>query len=362
MMQKFHAKAPTRIDLAGGTVDIWPIYLFFSPSFTINLGIDLFAEAELTVHSGGSGQVTLSSADQGASLKLGIDAFLAAQEPQLPPQLVLHGKLLRHFVRKRAEKAQDTHSLDIEIQTRAKSPAGAGLGGSSTLSVALVAALARWAWGRELDPLQDGYALVELVRDIETTVIQVPAGVQDYFGAMLGELQRLEWRPGKHDRIAYGSDTRLEIEKRLLLFYSGQSRNSGINNWLLFKHFIDRAGPVRQQFEQISRATQDLDRSLHARDWKGVGAAIEAEWATRRELAPGISTPEIDRAFETAKRLSGGTSAGKICGAGGGGCFFVYLPSGDSTEKLTVRQAIEQNGVKCLEFHSVGRGVEVQVS
>lgn len=353
------SRAPTRIDLAGGTVDIWPIYLFFDPSYTVNLGIDLFAESQFSVGPG-KGRIELLSEDQGGKLELTWEQLLGDHEPALPPQLILHGKLLRHFARARKAGTGETfRQTDLKLTTRAKSPAGAGLGGSSTLAVSIVGSLATWAWGREIDRLKDGIALVELVRDVETTVIQVPAGVQDYYGAMFGDLQLLQWQPGVHLREAYGAETRAAIEKRLLLFYSGQSRNSGINNWLLFKNFVDRTGPTRDQFTQISRATRDLDLALRAKDWVAASTAIADEWKTRKELAPGITTPEISRAFEAAQKIAP-NSSGKICGAGGGGCFFVYVPSGDSAEIDQVRDAVVREGVRHLPFKAAPLGLEVE--
>src|SRR6185312_15075251 len=105
--------------------------------------------------------------------------------------------------------------------------------------------------------------------------------------------------------------------------YSGQSRNSGINNWALFKSFIDKQEQVREKFGKIVAATTRLETALRRQDWDSVGAAIAEEWETRRTLAPGITTAEIDHAFAEAQKIT--KVSGKICGAGGGGCFFVYL-------------------------------------
>lgn len=359
MSTELRSRAPTRIDLAGGTVDIWPIYLFFNPSLTVNLGIDLYAETDLSAREG-TGRVELVSEDQKHTLELRWEQILSDNEPQLPPQLVLHGKLLRHFAREAAHAGKKPSSqLDLKLTTRAKSPAGAGLGGSSTLAVSMVGALSQWARERAPDPARDGIALVELVRDIETTVIHVPAGVQDYFGAMYGDLQCLQWQPGGHLRRAYSAEARKGVEQRLLLFYSGQSRNSGINNWALFKNFIDRTGPTRDLFGRISAATGELDARLQSKDFAGAARAITSEWEARRQLATGITTPEIDRAFAAAKAIAP-DATGKICGAGGGGCFFVFLPSGDAAERDRVREAVVQTGVRHLPFKAADHGLEVK--
>ena len=358
------SKAPTRVDLAGGTVDIWPLYLFLDEPTTINLGIDLFAQTRLTetVHApASSAQVTLRSGDQGAELKLKWDEIDTASAP---PTLELHLKFLRYFRKIKEKNGYWDKNSNIEIATSAKSPAGAGLGGSSTLSISMIGALASWAKGgvdsKEIvDPVLEGESLIEIARDVETTVIQVPAGLQDYYGAMFGGLQSIKWKAGAHQRSWLNPDLIEGIEKRLLLFYSGHSRNSGINNWALYKSFIDKQGPVRDQFAGIVRATQDLEKALLKQDWNAAGEAIRSEWNTRRTLASGISTAEMDKAFELA--MQKGATAGKVCGAGGGGCFFVYLPSPTDALRNELKSQIESLGIRHLPFTGQKRGLSISI-
>lgn len=362
---RINSRAPTRIDLAGGTVDIWPLYLFLANPITINLGIDLFAEATLELASSktGQGEVQLRSDDQNIELKLPWSS-LDHPAPQLPPGLILHFKLLKFFWEKRKGRGISTPPTQLSLRTRAQSPAGAGLGGSSTLSIAMIGALASWAndFQKPIDPNQDGEKFIEIVRDVETTVIQVPAGLQDYYGAMYGGLQKLSWGVGSHQRERLPEDLIGELEKRLLLFYSGQSRNSGINNWALFKGFIDRQDGIQEKFQQISKATHSLENALRTRNWVEVGQAIAEEWAVRKTLASGITTPEVDSAFAEALKL--GPISGKVCGAGGGGCFFVYLPYENPEDQLKeqIKKIFSDRGMKPLDFHGVPHGLEVRVA
>lgn len=370
--KSIHSKAPTRIDLAGGTVDIWPLYLFLKNPVTINLAINLFAEATIELSPYDPHQplpVTLQSVDQKLELKL---AWTDLENyPSIPPGLELHYRLLRYFLRSKLASGNPDQIKKLpcfRLQTRAQSPAGAGLGGSSSLSIAMIGALATWAADlkdqHDLKEILDGESFIEIVRDVETTVIQVPAGMQDYYGAMYGGLQSLKWGAGKHQRQWLREDLIPELEKRILLFYSGTSRNSGINNWQLFKDFIDQKQGVRNQFQKITDATQALERALLAKDWWAVGEAISEEWTTRKTLALGITTPEIDHAFLESQKE--GTIFGKICGAGGGGCFFVYLPTRSEEALLTQRKRIQkifnENGMRTLEFCGSRGGLEIQVN
>ena len=373
--KSIYSRAPTRIDLAGGTVDIWPLYLFLDQPLTLNLGIDLFAEATLSFSEASSDgpQVCLKSEDQNHEFRFPLSEI---QSPLLKPHpsLILHTLLLRYFYEKRIQ-----HKLpmvvDLTLCTRARSPAGAGLGGSSTLSIAMIGALGTWAQhdlnssskssvSSVIDPEKNGEIFIEIVRDIETRVIQVPAGLQDYYGAMYGGLQCLRWGIGSHHREALPEALISELEKRVLLFYSGQSRNSGINNWALFKGFIDRQDQIQSKFQEISKATHELEKSLRNRDWAGVGKAIQSEWEVRRTLAPGITTPEINAAFSEAMKIA--PVAGKVCGAGGGGCFFVYLADESHEAVLKaapkIREAFLKQGMKELPFRGSPHGLEVKIN
>jgi D-glycero-alpha-D-manno-heptose-7-phosphate kinase len=95
--------------------------------------------------------------------------------------------------------------------------------------------------------------------------------------------------------------------------------------------------------------------ALEQEDWAGVGIAIQKEWQIRKTLAAGISTPAIDRAIETAQGL--GATAAKVCGAGGGGCFFVYSPSGNS--RTVIAQKLVEQGMTVLPISTVAKGLTV---
>jgi D-glycero-alpha-D-manno-heptose-7-phosphate kinase len=354
MKMKIRAKAPTRIDLAGGTVDIWPLYLFLKRPTTINLAIDLFAETELVSSKKEKG-ITLQALDQKVEMKIDWSDFEvmdeSAIEKNVHPAVSLHFRYLKYFTSRMKKLPKD----GIIIRTRAKSPAGAGLGGSSTLSVSIVGALQKWAFGK-FNVEKSGESLTEITRDVETKVIKVPAGLQDYYGAMFGGVQSLRWGPAQHERQRLPRKLIPELEKRVILFYSGQSRNSGINNWSLFKAFIDQDPKVQDLFHGISAATLDLESSLLKGDWAGVGKAISTEWSHRKQLAKGITTSEIDEAFKLGMKF--GATAGKICGAGGGGCFFVYAPSADpKSRKKIISEVSKLKNVIHLPFNGVEKGL-----
>jgi D-glycero-alpha-D-manno-heptose-7-phosphate kinase len=347
--------APVRIDLAGGTVDIWPLYLLLDSPKTINCGINLFAKTTLIAEPSSAPKVILESVDLKKSHTFTWEEILDSRTAAIP-ELVLPVRLLRYF----AKLHSNPRALSLHMKTEAKSPAGAGLGGSSALSISIIGAL--WKWTNPRTPLdleKDGEFLISLTRDVESQVLYGPAGLQDYYGAAFGGLQTLSWEIARNSRTALPVETLKEIEARTLLFYSGKSRNSGINNWQLFKGLIDRDPMVEQKFKGIVEATKKLEDALLKRDYKTAVSAIREEWETRKTLAPGISTPEMDEAYARASKVT--DLAFKVCGAGGGGCFFIILPEKNPEIREAVKAAVlKASEIRYLPFEAVPHGLTVR--
>jgi D-glycero-alpha-D-manno-heptose-7-phosphate kinase len=348
--------APVRVDLAGGTVDIWPLYLLLSQAKTINYGINLFAKTTIESEASTSPQVRLESIDQKKSHTFSW-AEILDETKEIIPELILPVRLLRYFANLHAHP----ESLSLTLRTEAKSPAGAGLGGSSALRISIIGALFKWVHPTTpLDLTKDGEFLISLTRDVESQVLYGPAGLQDYYGAAFGGLQVLNWKIAKNERTALPESTLRELEARTLLFYSGKSRNSGINNWQLFKGLVDKNPEIDAKFRSICKATIKVEQALLKQDFKAVVEAVREEWETRKTLAPGISTPEMDDAYARAKKVS--DIAFKVCGAGGGGCFFVILPEKNLELKERVKQAVLNFGeIRHLPFEAVPHGLTVKI-
>ncbi|NDF13883.1 hypothetical protein EB061_00980 [bacterium] len=347
--------APVRIDLAGGTVDIWPLYLLLDSPKTINFGISLFAKTTIDSEPSPSPRVRLESMDLKKSNEFTWEQILDSRT-QAVPELDLPLRLLRYF----AKLHQNPRAVSLHLKTEAKSPSGAGLGGSSALSISIIGALWKWVNPRTpLDLEKDGEFLISLTRDVESQVLYGPAGLQDYYGAAFGGLQVLSWQIARNSRTALPVETLQELEARTLLFYSGKSRNSGINNWQLFKGLIDKDPAVDSKFRSIVAATQKLEGSLLRQDFRAAVHAVREEWETRKTLASGISTPEMDEAYARAREVS--EIAFKVCGAGGGGCFFILLPEKNGKTKDAVRSAVlKSNEIRELPFRAVPHGLTVR--
>src|SRR5689334_10173612 len=139
-MFKVTATAPTRVDLAGGTLDLWPIHNLLPQKATVNVAISL--NATVTVETSPDQRFHFKSLDQAISDS---GSYLEICQSK---KLGLLGLLLSAVWR------EDLPAL--VVTTTAQSPAGAGLGGSSCLAVTMLKAL--WqarnlATGKHDDPL-----------------------------------------------------------------------------------------------------------------------------------------------------------------------------------------------------------------
>jgi D-glycero-alpha-D-manno-heptose-7-phosphate kinase len=324
------SSAPTRIDLAGGTIDIWPLYLFHDGASTLNVAISLRAHVEIEQRQ--SSGVVLRSIDTGGEAHAAHWSDLR-HDGSLP----LLSLLARQY------------QIDgVTITTRGESPAGAGIAGSSALTIALCGALARWT-NRSSDP-ED---LLRIAMNVECQTIRVPTGVQDYRPALYGGVAAVELRVDGIRRVGLDVDA-AALESRLVLAYTGAPRNSGTNNWEITKRHLDGDPHIFDCFERIRDTAAAMRGALEQSDWDAVGRHIDVEWDNRKRLAPGVTTPTIDRLISAAR--AAGATAAKVCGAGGGGCLFCYGPP---EARAAIAAALAAGGARLLDFRIESQGLHL---
>jgi D-glycero-alpha-D-manno-heptose-7-phosphate kinase len=325
------SQAPTRIDLAGGTIDLWPLYLFHDRSRTLNFAIDQYARCRLETRT--DNRFVIESKDRGARVEADSLAALRGDE-----ELSLISKLIGFF----------KPDVGLHVVTDCMAPAGAGLAGSSALNIALCGALNALAGDRY--PKE---RLPFLAINVETQVLKAPAGYQDYFPAVYGGVSRVRLDIEGVAREAVETDLD-QLESRVALCFTGAPRNSGINNWEMYKRHIDNVPGIHDRFERIRDTALRIDEALTARAFDRIGALFAEEWASRRELAPGITTDFIDELIERAR--AHGAEAAKVCGAGGGGCVAFYCQPG---RKPDVEAALAAAGGRVIPYRIAREGLVV---
>lgn len=327
------AQAPCRADLAGGTIDLWPLYLFHPGAMTLNFALDIQTTCRITPMKGK--RIHLRSLDTRREESFAdLNALRKTRKFRLP----LAGRLLQFF--------QPAGGLQIE--TNSESPAGAGISGSSALMAATTAALARYT-GRKVSLEQ----IREIAQNVEAQIIEVPTGCQDYYPALYGGVSAIHLDPDGIHREGVPILAE-EVESRFVLAYTGAPRQSGINNWEVFKAHINGDRHVFQNFEKIAQIASHMHRALLRTDWSEVARLLREEWKLRRTNAPGITTPLIDKLIAAAGK-NGGVAA-KVCGAGGGGCVIFMVQKGSAAR---VAGAITAAGGQVLPMRVARKGLRL---
>ncbi len=333
---KIKVEAPTRIDLAGGGLDISPLYLLHEFGLTINVAVTILAEVEIETLT--DGKIVIESED------LKERVFAKSLKELSISKLELLTRLVRFY----------KPDCGLRIKTKSASPPGAGLGGSSTLALALAEALNQLCKTK-----YDREKLIHITRELEIQTIKIPAGYQDYYSAAYGGFSTI-WLKElgvSREKIKVSQKFYDDFEHSFLLVYLGHSRFSGINNWRLFKDRIDKKPWAESYLENTKQITLKMHRAMNKGDFENFVHLVEQDERNRVKYFPKIETSEIRQLIKAAK--NNGAWAARVCGAGGGGCVLILAP----TAKLaSVRQAIIKNKGTVLSCQIAPRGLQIKTN
>jgi D-glycero-alpha-D-manno-heptose-7-phosphate kinase len=323
------------VDLAGGTIDIPPIFLFHEGAATVNFAVSLLAKCQLETR--GDDKIVIESVDRQEKFETTLDKI---GDLKNEPRLELLSKLVHFF----------KPETGFNMTTESQAPAGAGLAGSSTLNIACIGALNKLV-GNRYTPDK----FIQIAANIETTVIKVPAGFQDYYSAQYGGVACIHFRPDGIEREALDIDTKI-LEERIVVIYTGEPRNSGTNNWEITKRHIDGDRDLFEIFDGIRDGSLQLREALLENNWTKIGEILSEGHPLRKRLSPNITTPWMDEIIEKAE--ANGAIAAKICGAGGGGCVAFFCEEGRKNEVENILNA-EQN-IEVLDWKISNDGLIVK--
>jgi len=342
---KLSATVPTRIDLAGGTLDVYPLYLFEDGGLTINAAVNIYGR--VTVEERPDARIHIRSEDSGAE-----ETFTDLDEmrSRMGGGLDLVKKTLRFYKPRRG----------LNVALRSEAPRGSGLGASSALLMALSSALNRI---ENLGLSKD--RLIDLGANIEAQVIGIPTGKQDYFPPLFGGICNLWFDVDGHrmERLDEGNDLVARLNERLILTFTNINRFSGVTNWAVLKRYIEREGDTVAHLQRIKEVALAMHQSLAAGDRSAecsrrsldeFARLLAVEWENRKALAEGVTTPEIERLIAAAEAK--GARASKLCGAGGGGCMITYA---EPENVPAVRDALVNAGATLMPFRIVPEGIRM---
>ncbi len=322
-------KSPTRVDLSGGTLDLWPLYNFVSSARTINLAIDIWTTAQLFKSTDRTVQIESLDYKKKWNFQTIID-FLDA----LDPQLNLFQNVIRPFVTLYPEILNQGFILI----TKSESPIGGGLGGSSSLVISMLKAFAQLT-GHVFISTNE---IVDWAHNIEASVLNTPTGTQDYFPAVTGGLSFIDYKiTGITQTVIDPVNT--PFTENFLLVNTGKSHHSGLNNFEVLKSAVQQEHRVISALHEIKKISDEMYDVIWAKNWQKLPDLFQREFQSRIQLTPAFSSPEIERLSDIS--LKNGAEAVKICGAGGGGCVLVWV---QNQYRQKVIDACEKEKFQCL--------------
>ena len=331
------ATAPNRVDLAGGTTDIHPLYLLMEGGCTVNVAVNVRSRVSLRTLD--ESKIRIISEDMGGSL-----------EAWSPAELPLDGPM--GLIGRAVRAAPPEHG--IEMVTLNEAPAGSGLGASSALLVAALAVLLKLR-GEDYSPRD----IIHLATNVETAAIGVPTGKQDHVAAVYGGISLIEFGFRDFARRTIRSESKAPeyLGQTLVLTYTGQGHFSAVNNWEITKRFIDNDKEVKAKLLRIRDIARAVYHALDENRFNDIPMLVQQEWEVRRTLAPGVSTPRIESLAAAA--FKAGALASKICGAGGGGCMITLVPE---EKRAAVSESLEAAGGRIMPFEIDKQGLVVNES
>jgi D-glycero-alpha-D-manno-heptose-7-phosphate kinase len=329
------ARAPLRVSFCGGGTDVAP-YCDERGGMVLSATINRYATA--TVVPGGQ-SFTVRSVDYDQSITYGVDDPFVYDG-----QLDLAKGVLDHFRRQQ----QLTGGLEVTLHNDA--PPGSGLGSSSAITVALVAAVAE-----HLRLPMDDYQIAGLAYQIERLEVGIKGGKQDQYTTTFGGFNLIEFHPGGTVLVVplrLRPETVWELEHSLVFAYVGGGHFSDQIIEKQVRNYETRRTESIHAMDRLKVLTQDMRRSLLMGELREFGELLHLAWESKRQMAQGITSPKIDEVYERA--LQAGALGGKMNGAGGGG-FMMFVC--DPLRRYAVQEALRKAGSQLVNLTFVEPGV-----
>lgn len=329
MSRAFRAAAPVRLDFAGGWTDV-PPFSAREGGLVVSAAISLHAHAE--VRLGGTG-LRLSAEDLGATLDVPDQAALEPRGPMALLQAALR-------------------ILPVgpcALTTRSDAPPGSGLGSSGALDVALVSALSA-ARGEQRDADETARWACRL----EGIEAGIPGGRQDQYTAAFGGMLRMAFRDPhtEVEPLALDPAVLAELERRMLLVYTGASRFSGATIERVMIAYERGDAHVTEALHGLREVAERMVEALRAGDLPRIGALMDRNWRHQQALDAAMCTPLMARLDHGLREV--GALGGKAAGSGAGGCMF-FLGPDDPGPAVAVAKA---HGGVLLPVRWAARGVQ----
>lgn len=335
-MKIVRSQAPLRLGLAGGGTDI-DLYCQKYGGYVLNATISMYIRC--TIQERDDGKIIFDSPDTNC-----VAEYESLESLSFDGKLDLHkciyNRLVRDFVKR---------PLSFSLHTYSDAPSGSGLGGSSTLVVAVIVAFVEWLHL----PLGE-YDIAKLAFEVEREEMAIVGGAQDQYAATFGGFNFMEFYGDKRvivNPLRVKNWIVSELESRIVLYFTNVTRDAKD----IEEHKKGRlgGGESLEAMHNIKRDASDMKEALLKGDFEGIARILDKSWQSKKIISEIVSNDEVERIYNLA--MDSGAYSGKISGAGAGGFMFFMV---DPIKKYNlVKQLNAQQGY-VAEFNFVKEGVK----
>ncbi|KAG7232215.1 hypothetical protein INR49_009408 [Caranx melampygus] len=234
---------------------------------------------------------------------------------------------LRHQLMQRWGGGLELHSWSVL-------PTGSGLGTSSILAGALLAAVYRCT-GRTYNTDSLIHAILYLEQ-----ILTTGGGWQDQVGGLVGGVKVGRSRASlplqvEVERLCPPEDFLVSLEQHLLLVYTGKTRLARNLLQDVVRSWYSRLPSMVQNAQQLVATSEECARACSQGSLSGLGRCLERSWQQKKLMAPGCEPASVRTMMEALRPLVLGQS---LAGAGGGG--FLYLLTREPRQRQAVLQVL----------------------
>lgn len=344
-IHKVQSRAPLRISFAGGGTELPPFISKYG-GLVINSTISRFAHASVE-RLPEDNYIHFSADDLGQESTCTIQEIVAGNLDWAQTPLKLHKAAVNEFLN--FFNLQPLSGL--AIRTSCDAPIGSGLGSSSTLMVAILSSLCHF-FGKSLSE----HELAQLAFQVERKKLGLAGGLQDHYSSAFGGMNYIDFKENGEvvvNSLRLRAEHKAEFESWLVMIYTGLSRKTGT---VIENQIRDISNSVPEtisrllKIKEYARICKDL---IISRSFQQLGEVMHDAWLEKRSISLGMSTHEIDKLYEEARRL--GAIGGKLSGAGGGG--YLLLMCDPDRRALLKRTIKKEFNLDCESFSLVDERV-----
>ncbi len=293
-----------RVDIAGGTLDLWPLFNFVGGAKTINAALSLKATCEFNLLASSSIDISIANLNYQKTFS-NIQDFFASNDSEIQ----ILKPVLKNY----------KFPSGFKIKTESQSPVGGGLGGSSTLLISIIKAI-----DLDLKITRSESQIVDFACNLESEILGTPAGTQDYFQAVQAGLSVIHFSAAQRQRDFFKSPWLENTKSQFKLIYSGHPHHSGLNNWQIFQKCVQGDKATLNTLHALKDLSEQVFVELQTAKAPNMSQLLHQELELRRQLATGFVNEPLEKIILFLQDI--GVLNFKICGAGGGGCLWALVP------------------------------------